>query len=131
MLPEQVRTYIQFLAYTDVNSDSLQDAYRNVQHNGATDRITLLQTAPEDDFFAAALRTTPQWVTHACSWYSLELTSPSVSNSLDFTMCNPPFYASDEEMQRLTEDKDLPPHAVSWLQGRTRNPGGLSERLLF
>ncbi|KAK9893468.1 hypothetical protein P389DRAFT_175007 [Cystobasidium minutum MCA 4210] len=76
---------------TDVNSDSLQDAYRNVQHNGATDRITLLQTAPEDDFFAAALRTTPH---------------------LDFTMCNPPFYASDEEMQRLTEDKDLPPHAT-------------------
>jgi len=27
-------------------------------------------------------------------------------------MCNPPFYVSDEEMQRLTAEKELPPHAV-------------------
>lgn len=29
-------------------------------------------------------------------------------------MCNPPFYVSDEEMQRLTAEKELPPHAVSF-----------------
>lgn len=29
-------------------------------------------------------------------------------------MCNPPFYESAEEMQQLSEQKDVGPSAVSW-----------------
>jgi 23S rRNA A1618 N6-methylase RlmF len=32
--------------------------------------------------------------------------------NFEFTMCNPPFYASAEEVIELAEDKELPPNAV-------------------
>lgn len=33
--------------------------------------------------------------------------------SFDFTMCNPPFYSSFEEVARSASEKELAPNAVS------------------
>lgn len=37
----------------------------------------------------------------------------SMPDSVEFTMCNPPFYSSEEEMEQLAEQKELSPSAVS------------------
>lgn len=34
------------------------------------------------------------------------------ASRVDFTMCNPPFYSSPEEVENLAAMKDLPPNAV-------------------
>lgn len=76
---------------TDINGRSLDIARENVQRNHLSRNLTILQVSPEDGFFNEALKRTAH---------------------LDFTMCNPPFYVSDEEMERLTSEKELPPNAT-------------------
>lgn len=39
----------------------------------------------------------------------------ALTGSLDFTMCNPPFYASRDEMLSSAEAKEKPPSSVGRL----------------
>lgn len=40
------------------------------------------------------------------------LDASPIFNSFDFTMCNPPFYASQAELEKLASEKEFSPHAV-------------------
>ena len=76
---------------TDIDNHSLTHAQRNIDSNNLTKRIQLTQTKPSDPL--------------------IPLSKLGVSR-LDFVMCNPPFYSSEEDMSRAYYGKDLPPSAV-------------------
>ena len=76
---------------TDIDTHSLTHAQHNIETNNLSKRITLTQTKPSDPL--------------------IPLTKLGVSR-LDFVMCNPPFYSSEEDMSRAYYGKALPPSAV-------------------
>jgi len=76
---------------SDIDTHSLNHAQRNVDANKLSDRIKLTQTTPSDPL--------------------IPLHKLGVSR-LDFVMCNPPFYSSEEDMSRAYYGKELPPSAV-------------------
>lgn len=81
----------QFVA-TDVDRDSLISARENVKLNRLSDRVLITET---------------------CS--SKSLLSPleqDTTLTYEFTMCNPPFYSSVDEMVQSAETKEFGPNAV-------------------
>lgn len=76
---------------TDIDAHSLTHAQHNIDSNNLTKRIRLTRTKPSDPL--------------------IPLSKLGVSR-LDFVMCNPPFYSSEEDMSRAYYGKDLPPSAV-------------------
>jgi 23S rRNA (adenine1618-N6)-methyltransferase len=76
---------------TDIDTHSLTHAQQNIETNNLTKRIKLTQTKPSDSL--------------------IPLAKLGVSR-LDFVMCNPPFYSSEEDMSRAYYGKELPPSAV-------------------
>jgi 23S rRNA (adenine1618-N6)-methyltransferase len=76
---------------SDIDTHSLDHAQRNINSNKFNERIKLTQTTPSDPL--------------------IPLDKLGVSR-LDFVMCNPPFYSSEEDMSRAYYGKELPPSAV-------------------
>lgn len=76
---------------TDIDAHSLSHAQHNIDLNALTSRITLIQTTPQDPL--------------------IPLSKLGVSR-LDFVMCNPPFYSSEQDMSAAYHGKALPPSAV-------------------
>lgn len=74
---------------TDIDAHSLQHAQANVNSNNLSSRIKLHQTSPSDP-----------------------LVPLDKLGDVDFVICNPPFYSSEEDMSRAYYGKDLPPSAV-------------------
>lgn len=73
---------------TDIDAHSLAYARRNVAANGLDARIRLALTAPESPLI------------------------PLGPQTLDFVMCNPPFYASEADMSTAYGTKAQPPSAI-------------------
>lgn len=48
----------------------------------------------------------------------MEVSFHLVFNSFDFTMCNPPFYSSAEEVERSADGKIAEPNAVRIISDR-------------
>jgi 23S rRNA A1618 N6-methylase RlmF len=82
---------------SDIDTHSLDHAQRNVDANNLSSRIKLRLSSPEDPL--------------------IPLDKLGVSR-LDFVMCNPPFYSSEEDMARAYGIKEMPPSAVCWLNQR-------------
>ena len=76
---------------SDIDTHSLDHAQRNIDANALSARIKLTLTTPSDPL--------------------IPLDKLGVSR-LDFVMCNPPFYSSEEDMSRAYYGKELPPSAV-------------------
>lgn len=81
----------QFVA-TDVDKDSLTSARENVSRNHLSDRVIITETSPSKPLL-----------------FPLEKDTTSM---YEFTMCNPPFYSSTEEMAQSAETKEFGPNAV-------------------
>ncbi|KAJ5108270.1 hypothetical protein N7456_004945 [Penicillium angulare] len=79
-----------FLA-TDIDKSNIQSAQDNVKLNKLESRIRILQTDPNDSFFPL---------------------DKFQEQRIDFTMCNPPFYASQEEMTTSAEGKSQAPNSI-------------------
>lgn len=79
-----------FLA-TDIDTESLQSARDNVARNGLEGRIRVVTRSPDDP---------------------LVYTGDDALSTLGFTMCNPPFYASADEMTASAAAKKQPPHSA-------------------
>ncbi|KAI9453618.1 S-adenosyl-L-methionine dependent methyltransferase [Lactarius psammicola] len=77
---------------TDVDTVSLASAQANVDRNGLSERISVLRADPTGPVL-------------------FPLTQDTAA-SFDFSMCNPPFYASAEEVARSAAAKALSPNAV-------------------
>ncbi|KAI5292410.1 hypothetical protein KEM52_006377 [Ascosphaera acerosa] len=78
---------------SELDAKNYDHACRNVRLNGLSPRITVLKRDSPDQPL-------------------LPEDAIAGSDGLDFTMCNPPFYASAEEMARLAATKARPPAAV-------------------
>ncbi|OQE23258.1 hypothetical protein PENSTE_c009G05350 [Penicillium steckii] len=76
---------------TDIDENNARTATENVKLNNLESRIRVIKTEPDDLLFP------------------LEKLD---RKSLDFTMCNPPFYTSRQEMLQLSEGKSQEPSSV-------------------
>lgn len=74
---------------TEIDQKSAECALKNIQSNNLSDRIKIVQVAPDDKIFPTAIFENEQ--------------------GIDFTMCNPPFYGSREEVLNSAEAKELGP----------------------
>ncbi|KAI2794133.1 RNA N6-adenosine-methyltransferase METTL16 [Penicillium oxalicum] len=86
----KVRPRWRFIA-TDIDEQNLQTARANVSRNGLDSRIKIIKSTADAPLFA--LDTFEQ-------------------DTLDFTMCNPPFYASEQDMLSSAESKSYVPFSA-------------------
>ncbi|KAF7360199.1 S-adenosyl-L-methionine-dependent methyltransferase [Mycena venus] len=77
---------------TDIDNFSLSCAQSNIEKNGLAGRIRVFETTPEAPIFAP-LHDDP-------------------NAKADFTMCNPPFYSSREDVTASANSKEFEPNAV-------------------
>ncbi|KAF4170252.1 hypothetical protein CNMCM6936_003440 [Aspergillus lentulus] len=77
---------------TDIDDENVRNARENVINNELGGRIRVFKTEPKDDLIPLDTKLDVQ--------------------RLDFTMCNPPFYASREEMVASAEAKERPPFSA-------------------
>ncbi len=79
---------------TDIDPLAISQARENVKNNLLSDRITLIQKTDKDKMF-------------------IFLDSDISNNQTwDFTMCNPPFYESEQDMKSSKEFKELNPSSI-------------------
>ncbi|KAF8972036.1 hypothetical protein BDZ97DRAFT_1650372 [Flammula alnicola] len=81
----------QFVA-TELDDESFESARANVSTNGMDSRIDVRKASAKGDIF-----------------FPLE---ENVQTSFEFSMCNPPFYGSAQEVAESAQAKELPPSAV-------------------
>ncbi|KAJ5901591.1 hypothetical protein N7495_002119 [Penicillium taxi] len=81
----RVRPRWKFLG-TDIDAQNISTARETVKANNLEDRITIMETSASESFFP--MEKFPE-------------------HKYDFTMCNPPFYASIDEMKKLLEEVDM------------------------
>lgn len=77
---------------TDIDKLSLNSASSNVERNGLSERIKIYETMPGAPIFAPL--------------------DEDPGLRVDFTMCNPPFYRSREEVAASADAKEFEPNAV-------------------
>ncbi|TFY68942.1 hypothetical protein EVG20_g3351 [Dentipellis fragilis] len=79
---------------SDIDRDSLESARTNVKRNSMGDRIEIVEVSAEGPILQPLAA------------------SRIPSSRYDFTMCNPPFYSSAEDVARSAEAKEFQPNAV-------------------
>ncbi|KAI2280450.1 hypothetical protein LOZ02_005067 [Ophidiomyces ophidiicola] len=82
----------QLILQSDIDESNIHHARRNIDRNGLQARIRLTRTRPEDPL--------------------IQLDAIPPSKMLDFTMCNPPFYESREELLASAKAKQRPPNSA-------------------
>ncbi|KKK16290.1 hypothetical protein ARAM_002534 [Aspergillus rambellii] len=85
-----IRPRWQFIA-TDIDNDNIRTSSYTVKTNGLESRIRIVKTSPSDNL--------------------ISLTALGVER-IDFTMCNPPFYASRDELVASAQEKERPPFSA-------------------
>ncbi|KAJ5105028.1 hypothetical protein NUU61_002375, partial [Penicillium alfredii] len=86
----RVRPLWKFVA-TDIDENNVRTAQHNVVLNNLESHVHIVQTKPEDNLFPLG---------------KLD------RGTLDFTMCNPPFYTSRDELIQSAEAKTRPPFSA-------------------
>ncbi|KAG5947923.1 hypothetical protein E4U59_006173 [Claviceps monticola] len=77
---------------TDTDPSSLEWAQSNIKLNDLSHRIHILPRHPDSPL--------------------IPLNEPGLPSTIDFTMTNPPFYSSEEEMLQSAQNKHRPPHTA-------------------
>jgi 23S rRNA A1618 N6-methylase RlmF len=80
----------------ELDEDSLKCATENVERNGLTGRVQIVQAVHDGPILPSLLK--------------------DFEHTFDFTMCNPPFYSSAEDVTRSAENKEFEPNAVRSLE---------------
>ncbi|KAG6018786.1 hypothetical protein E4U41_003584 [Claviceps citrina] len=89
----------------DIDASSLEWAKSNVELNGLAHRIHVLPRSEDSPL--------------------MPLDEPGMPSCIDFSMTNPPFYESEEEMLRSARQKRRPPHtACTGSASEMVTPGG-------
>ncbi|KAG5962390.1 hypothetical protein E4U57_007061 [Claviceps arundinis] len=77
---------------TDIDPSSLEWAQSNIKLNDLSHRIHILPRHPDSPL--------------------IPLNEPGLPPTIDFTMTNPPFYSSEEEMLQSAQNKHRPPYTA-------------------
>ncbi|KAG6171445.1 hypothetical protein E4U47_001874 [Claviceps purpurea] len=89
----------------DTDPSSLEWAQSNIKLNDLSHRIHILPRHPDSPL--------------------IPLNEPGLPPTIDFTMTNPPFYSSEEEMLQSAQNKHRPPHtACTGSTSEMVTPGG-------
>ncbi|KAL3471817.1 hypothetical protein BJX99DRAFT_15390 [Aspergillus californicus] len=91
LLGVSMRPKWQFIA-TDIDDENIQMSSQTVKENGLVSRIRIVKTTHSNDFFP--------------------MNTLLGVERLDFTMCNPPFYSSRDELVASAREKDRPPFSA-------------------
>ncbi|KAL4992743.1 hypothetical protein BDW68DRAFT_148726 [Aspergillus falconensis] len=103
LLGVKTRPSWNFIA-TDIDDENIKTSTETVKMNNLESRIRIMKTSADGDI--------------------IPLNTLGVE-SLDFTMCNPPFYSSQDEMVASAEEKDRPPFsACTGAEIEMVTPGG-------
>ncbi|GLA31896.1 hypothetical protein AnigIFM63326_010811 [Aspergillus niger] len=86
-----MRPHWRFVA-TDIDNANIRSSRDTVSNNKLDSRIEIIQTDPKDEL--------------------IPLDTKLNVDRLDFTMCNPPFYASRDELIASAEAKERPPFSA-------------------
>ncbi|GLA47915.1 hypothetical protein AnigIFM63604_002855 [Aspergillus niger] len=86
-----MRPHWRFVA-TDIDNDNIRTSRDTISKNKLDSRIEIIQTDPKDEL--------------------IPLDTKLNVDRLDFTMCNPPFYASRDELIASAEAKERPPFSA-------------------
>ncbi|KAI2975231.1 hypothetical protein CBS147323_1101 [Aspergillus niger] len=86
-----MRPHWRFVA-TDIDKDNIRTSRDTISKNKLDSRIEIIQTDPKDEL--------------------IPLDTKLNVDRLDFTMCNPPFYASRDELIASAEAKERPPFSA-------------------
>lgn len=94
--------------HTDIDEENVKTSSKNVSENGLKDRIQVVKTDPSDGLIPLHTKLGIE------RYDGLTTVDAAYANriSLDFTMCNPPFYTSREEMIGAAQAKERPPFSV-------------------
>jgi 23S rRNA A1618 N6-methylase RlmF len=93
----------------DIDSVSLVSAQANLDRNGLSECITLLRADTTGPILPPLFKdTATPCVTHSNKLYQ----GLTVEYRFDFSLCNPPFYASTEEATQSAAAKEFLPNAV-------------------
>ncbi|KAH0833886.1 hypothetical protein J3R83DRAFT_11063 [Lanmaoa asiatica] len=96
---------LRFTLLRDIDKESLVSARQNVERNGFSNRITIVDTSSNGSI--------------------LQTLEGALAVPFHFTMCNPPFYASMEEVVQSTEAKEYGPGAAcGGSENEMVTPGG-------
>ncbi|KAH8830291.1 hypothetical protein DL96DRAFT_931644 [Flagelloscypha sp. PMI_526] len=79
---------------TELDETSFSCAFQNVKTNSMDDRIHIIRVLEHDTILGPLFR------------------NMDSNQALDFTMCNPPFYESVQEIQTSLQIKEFPPNAI-------------------
>ncbi|OAA67088.1 DUF890 domain containing protein [Niveomyces insectorum RCEF 264] len=95
---------------TDVDPASLACARANVRRNGLQDRICVVERPASTDAPLISLAGGDDG--NGGGDGVATTNTPFLPAALDFVMVNPPFYASEEDMQAAARQKQQPPHSA-------------------
>lgn len=93
----------------DIDDENVQNAQKTVSTNTLESRIKIVKTDPSSDLIPLQKLEHERFVQYALPTLDTRGTD---NGSLDFTMCNPPFYTSRDEMLASAEEKERPPFTV-------------------
>ncbi|KNE94065.1 hypothetical protein PSTG_12576 [Puccinia striiformis f. sp. tritici PST-78] len=80
---------------TEIDQSSFDSALQNITKNDLSNRITLHKTKSSDTTILP-----------------IQLVTEETNSKISITMCNPPFYRSQDEIEDLRSKKAFPPEAV-------------------
>ncbi|CEQ42685.1 SPOSA6832_04516 [Sporobolomyces salmonicolor] len=111
---------------TDIDAHSLSFAEKNVFENSLLGQVSLFHVEQQGRIFPPEVVESVE----TCALSSLEAKQADYpldfeEDSIDFTMCNPPFYASQDEIAASLAAKELEPFAVcTGASNEMLTPGG-------
>src|SRR5438270_6317363 len=105
----------------DIDTKSLEYASKNIISNSLDNRIVLQQTIPEDPLLPLNILQISKYLPLVLALsplsplysFSLHVHNLMSDVSLDFCMCNPPFYTDTNELYQHAREKSLEPFSVT------------------
>jgi 23S rRNA A1618 N6-methylase RlmF len=96
----------------DIDEKNIKSARENVTRNKLKSRVRIVKTKADDPLIPLKAIGVERYVKRSKANLIHERSDRVLYLSIDFVMCNPPFYSSKEEMLASAKEKSRPPFSV-------------------